>query len=107
MEKEILQRLQDIEKRYLRLKWAFNGLVFLILVCLVSFAFDANGEAVHIVALEEGTKGLIIGGANGRLMIGMSDKNGAWFKNKEAFTGIKYFDNEGNLVWEQPMQVKK
>jgi len=64
---------------------------------------DNDGEAVHIVALEDGTKGLIIGGENGRLMIGMSKKNGQWFQNKEAFTGIKYFDNNGKLIWEQPM----
>jgi hypothetical protein len=64
---------------------------------------DRDGEAVHIVALEDGTKGLIIGGENGRLMIGMSKKDGKWFQNKEAFTGVKYFDANGKLVWEQQM----
>lgn len=64
---------------------------------------DSDGEAVHIIALEDGTKGLVIGGENGRLMIGMSKKDGQWFKNKEAFTGIKYFSNEGKLIWEQKM----
>jgi hypothetical protein len=64
---------------------------------------DKDGEAVHIVALEDGTKGLIIGGENGRLMIGMSKKDGKWFQNKEAFTGVKYFDANGKLVWEQQM----
>lgn len=64
---------------------------------------DKDGEAVHIVALEDGTKGLIIGGENGRLMIGMSKKDGQWFQNKQAFTGIKYFDNNGKLIWEQAM----
>ncbi len=68
---------------------------------------DSHGEAVHIVALEDGTKALIIGGENGRLMIGMSKKNGAWFQNIEDFTGIKFFDNQGNMVWEQQMNVKK
>ena len=68
---------------------------------------DASGEAVHIVALEDGTKGLMIGGANGRLMIGMSKKDGEWFQNKDEFTGIKYFDNQGKLVWEQHMNTKK
>ncbi len=67
---------------------------------------NSNEEAVHIVALEDGTKGIIIGGTNGRLMIGMSKKNGEWFQNKDEFTGIKYFDNRGKLVWEQQMNPK-
>jgi hypothetical protein len=67
---------------------------------------DKDGEAVHIIALEDGTKGLVIGGENGRLLIGMSKKNGQWFQNKNAFTGIKYFNNKGELVWEQDMSKK-
>jgi hypothetical protein len=65
---------------------------------------DKDGEAVHIIALEDGTKGLVIGGENGRLLIGMSKKNGQWFQNREAFTGVKYFDSNGKLVWEQQMK---
>ena len=68
---------------------------------------DGEGEAVHVIALEDGTKGLEIGGENGRLLIGMSKANGAWFQNKEAFTGIKFFNNKGQLVWEQSMQTKQ
>jgi hypothetical protein len=64
---------------------------------------DSQGEAVHIIALEDGTKGLIIGGENGRLMIGMSEKDGQWFQNTAAYTGIKYFNTDGKLVWEQNM----
>lgn len=66
---------------------------------------DKDGEAVHLVALEDGTKGLMIGGANGNLMIGMSKKDGQIFQNKEFFTGIKFFDSKGKLIWEQ--QVNK
>ena len=66
---------------------------------------DSNGEALHLVSLEDGTKGLIISGKNGRLMIGMSDKNGEWFQNKKDFTGIKFFDSNGKLVWQQNMGV--
>ena len=62
-----------------------------------------NGEAVHLVALEDGTNALVIAGTNGRLMIGSAREPGAWFQNKMAFTGIRYFDAEGNLVWEQEM----
>lgn len=64
---------------------------------------NEHGEAVHIVALENGTKGIIINDESGRLLVGMSPANGKFFKNKQKFTGIKYFDNKGNLVWEQPM----
>jgi hypothetical protein len=64
---------------------------------------DKDGEAVHIIAPKDGTKGLVIGGENGRLMIGMSKKDGQWFQNKEAFTGVKYFDSNGKLVWELQM----
>ncbi|WP_298142509.1 hypothetical protein [Flavobacterium sp.] len=63
-----------------------------------------DGEAVHLVALEDGTNALVINGENGRLLIGTSKKNGNWFKSKEAFAGIKYFDTEGKLVWEQKMR---
>lgn len=65
---------------------------------------DNDGEAVHLIALEDGTKGMVIGCENGRLLIGMSRKNGKWFKNKEHFTGIKYFDPNGKLLWEQAME---
>jgi hypothetical protein len=33
----------------------------------------------------------------------MSKKDGKWFQNKEAFTGIKFFDYNGKLLWEQQM----
>jgi hypothetical protein len=65
---------------------------------------DQDGEAVHIIALEDGTKGIVIGGENGRLLIGMSKKDGEWFQNKEAFTGIRFFGTDGKLKWEQKMQ---
>jgi hypothetical protein len=67
---------------------------------------DKDGEAVHVIALEDGTKGLVIGGENGRLVIGMSKKNGEWFQNKDAFTGIKYFNNNGEVLWELDMKKK-
>ena len=64
---------------------------------------DRDGEAVHLVALEDGTKGLMIGGSNGQLLIGMSKKDGAIFRNKEAFSGVKFFNEKGELKWEQKM----
>lgn len=68
---------------------------------------DAGGEALHLVVLEDGTKALIIGGEDGRLMIGMSNENGEWFQNIEKFVGIKYFDNNGELIWEEQMNNLK
>lgn len=62
---------------------------------------DGQGEAVHLMALEDGTKGLVIGGASGRLLLGMSPRQGAWFKNSAPYTGFRFFDTEGNLRWEQ------
>jgi len=67
---------------------------------------DSEGEAIHLIALEDGTKGLIIGGENGRLMIGMSKKNGQWFQNDNEFVGVKFFDNQGQLFWNQTMNKK-
>jgi hypothetical protein len=58
---------------------------------------DKDGEAVHLVALEDGTKGLIIGGAQGRMMIGISPKNG-FLGNKQDFSGIQYFNAKGELI---------
>lgn len=64
---------------------------------------DKDGEAVHMVALEDGTKGIVIGGEHGQTLIGTSKKNGIWFKNKEPYVGIKYFNSSGKLKWEQKM----
>jgi hypothetical protein len=66
---------------------------------------DPDGEAVHLAALEDGTKALIIAGQSGMLVLGMTNKASEWFQSKEAFTGIRYFDQNGKLVWEQ--KVKK
>lgn len=63
-----------------------------------------QGEAIHLVALEDGSTGLMLGGNNGYLRIGMAEKEGEFFQNKDAFTGIKYFDQKGNLLWEQEMK---
>ncbi len=65
---------------------------------------DESGEAMHMMTLEDGSKALIIADENGSLRIGMSKKPGELFQNKASFTGIKYFDNQGKLVWEQPMK---
>ncbi|MFZ2784164.1 MAG: hypothetical protein WAZ36_07180 [Sediminibacterium sp.] len=62
---------------------------------------DDAGEALHMICLEDGSKGIVIGGENGSLRIGMANKAGELFQNKGKFSGIQYFDNNGNLLWEQ------
>lgn len=62
---------------------------------------DDSGEALHMMTMEDGSKGIVIGGESGSFRIGMAKKDGELFQNKGKFTGIKYFDNNGNLIWEQ------
>jgi hypothetical protein len=64
---------------------------------------DESGEAMHLMTMEDGSKALIIADENGSIRIGMSKKPGELFQNKESFTGIRYFNSEGKLVWEQKM----
>lgn len=68
---------------------------------------DESGEAMHLMTMEDGSKALIISDEDGSIRIGMSKKPGELFQNKESFTGIKYFNNEGKLVWEQQMNTIK
>lgn len=65
-----------------------------------------NGEAIHMVALEDGTKALIIGSELGRLVIGMNAEKSEFIQTNSAFTGIKYFNQDGVLEWEQSMMKK-
>lgn len=67
---------------------------------------DESGEAMHMIALEDGSKAFVIGDENGSLRIGMATKDGELFQNKGLFTGIRYFDNQGKLIWEQKMNAK-
>ena len=62
---------------------------------------NQNGEAAHIIALEDGTNTMAIGGEDGLLLIGFSRKDGSFFQNKDSFTGMKFFNTKGELVWEQ------
>lgn len=64
---------------------------------------DDSGEAMHLITIEDGSKALIISDEYGSIRIGMSQKPGELFQNKESFTGIKYFNNQGELIWEQKM----
>lgn len=64
---------------------------------------NPNGEAVHLAAFEDGSNALIIGGNNGRIIVTLSDKNGFFSEDSIAFSGIKYFNESGKLIWEQKM----
>ena len=65
---------------------------------------NPNGEAIHMVALEDGTNALIIGGTNGTMIIGLSKKGGMLASGEKAFLGIKYMNNQGKIVWEQAIE---
>ncbi len=65
-----------------------------------------NGEAAHIIALEDGTNAIAIRGDNGMLLIGLTNKGSEFFQSKDAFTGMKFFDAQGKLAWELPMRRK-
>jgi hypothetical protein len=64
---------------------------------------NANGEAVHLMALEDGTNALAVQSEEGMILLGFSQKDGQFFQNKASFLGIKVFDTKGKLVWEQTM----
>lgn len=71
------------------------------------FGFDDDsGEAMHMMTFEDGSKALIIADENGSLRIGMAKKPGELLQNKEKFTGIKYFNDKGELIWEQQINKK-
>jgi hypothetical protein len=65
-----------------------------------------NGEAAHIIALEDGTNAIAIRGDNGMLLIGLTNKGSEFFQTKEAFTGMKFFTSDGKLAWELPVGRK-
>jgi hypothetical protein len=65
-----------------------------------------NGEAAHIIALEDGTNAIAIRGEQGMLIIGLSDKGSEFFQSAEAFTGLKFFNAQGKLSWEMPVGRK-
>lgn len=62
-----------------------------------------DGEAVHMVALEDGTRGLMMSGAPGHLMVGLSKAGGNWFEARGEFAGLQFFDKKGKLRWQQPV----
>jgi hypothetical protein len=64
------------------------------------------GEALHLFVLEDGTKGLQIASEEGRLLLGSSPENGAFFNNQEKFFGIKAEDNWGKVLWEENVLIK-
>jgi hypothetical protein len=64
---------------------------------------DKDGEAVHIVALEDGTKGVMVGGKPGSIMLGMSKNNEEAGNIKNVFAGMRFMNPEGKIKWEQQL----
>lgn len=62
---------------------------------------DEQGEAIHMVCLEDGGKGIIVSGEQGSLRIGFDKKDGMLFQDKNKFTGMRFFDNNGKILWQQ------
>lgn len=60
------------------------------------------GEAVHLMALEDGTNALAVRGQNNMLLLGHAAPGNIFFRNKEPFTGLKLFDESGKLKKDQP-----
>lgn len=63
-----------------------------------------NGrEAFHALVLSDGTRALILQDANGKLVLGFGPQKSSLFRNKDSlnFIGVKYFDKNENLIWEQ------
>jgi hypothetical protein len=65
-----------------------------------------NGEAAHIIALEDGTNATVIRGDSGMLLIGLTNKGSQFFRSADPFTGLKFFDAQGKLAWEMPVGRK-
>lgn len=59
---------------------------------------DEFGEAVHIVAAEDGTRGVIVNDTNGRILLGTAPAKSPWFKNTGYFKGIISFNTNGLLT---------
>jgi hypothetical protein len=68
---------------------------------------DDSGEALHLICLEDGSKGIFIARGNESIRIGLGKANGDLFESKTAFAGIQYFDSTGKLLWEQKLDKKK
>lgn len=68
---------------------------------------DESGEALHLICLEDGSKGIVIARRNESIRIGLGNQSGPLFEGKTAFAGIQYFDSTGKLLWEQKMDRRK
>jgi len=65
-----------------------------------------NGrEAFHAIVLSDGTRALILQDSKGKLVVGFGNSSNEIFRNKDSinFVGIKYFDKNDSLLWEQKM----
>lgn len=66
-----------------------------------------TGEALHMVVMEDGTRALRFAGNEGTLLVGMGGKKSLLFPGKESFSGMRYQNPEGRLLWEQRLPFSK
>nr|GFD06170.1 hypothetical protein [Tanacetum cinerariifolium] len=60
---------------------------------------DANGrEAVHLMALEDGTKGILIGHQEGKLFLGSAKANNGLINSPTDVSGLLAIDKEGKVL---------
>jgi hypothetical protein len=57
-----------------------------------------------MTCLKDGSKALIMSDEDGRIRIGLAKNESELFQNKSAFSGIKYFNNKGDLIWEKNLR---
>ncbi|WP_400191481.1 hypothetical protein [Hymenobacter sp. B81] len=68
---------------------------------------DQDGEAVHLFALEDGTKGLRIGHAQGQLFFGKTAPHSMIFESDRELAGAVAVDQTGTVLWQQNTLVGK
>ncbi|MCG2616898.1 hypothetical protein LZZ85_21555 [Terrimonas sp. NA20] len=62
---------------------------------------------MHLICLEDGSKGIIIARGKESIRIGLGKANGDLFESKGHFAGIQYFDSTGKLLWEDQLDRKR
>lgn len=67
---------------------------------------DADGEALHLFTLEDGSKALRIAGSRGYLLVGLSAKKSGLLQTDTAFAGLRYFSPQGKLLWQQSVPLQ-
>ncbi|MCU0394290.1 MAG: hypothetical protein MUF29_00155 [Chitinophagaceae bacterium] len=62
---------------------------------------DDQGEALHMVLLEDGSRLIRMAGTDGYTLLGATPADNPFFQSKGPFSGIRRFDSTGKMIWEQ------